>query len=85
MCLAHYSHDYTSLLDSLRRILDLEYPSLRRAISINQPSVPEVNETNALHSQGNGIVVIVISEHLDLDAASAAGIVGIEKAGVSRS
>jgi hypothetical protein len=65
MCLAHYSHDYTPLLNSLTRILDLEYSSLRRAIqSVNTSSSIQTKQARQ-DLQSNGIVVVVISEHLD--------------------
>lgn len=32
MCLACYAHDHRTLLDCLGGILDLKYPTLRRAV-----------------------------------------------------
>ena len=67
MCLAHYSHNNASLLNSLTCILDLEYSSLRRAIhtvTVNRNSILRTRQAQQ-DLQSNGIVVVVISEHLD--------------------
>jgi hypothetical protein len=83
MCLADYSHNHASLFDSFTCILNLEYTSLRRATRFPSASAfPTAAFGWNSNSQGDGIVIIVISEHLDVKAASIAACEVVKEEGI---
>ncbi len=70
MCFADKSYDHRTLFDSFTSIFDLEYSSLRRACDILASDQHGFCFSNS--SQCDRIVVIIIPEHLDNQAAVAA-------------